>query len=152
MSPAVTAYRVSRWIYLRGFRRFSRAMDWLNRLIFGGWIPGSASLGRDVKLGYWALGVVIHSDARVGDACTIAQNVTIGTKYTGGPVPTIGDHVYLGAGCVVLGGIHVGSHTTIGANSVVTSDIPAHAVAVGIPARVVKIRGAACVPLTNPQI
>ncbi|MBA4135866.1 MAG: serine acetyltransferase [Opitutus sp.] len=136
MSPAVIAYRVSRRLHLWGLKRTSRTLDWLNRLTFAGWVPGSASIGRDVKLGYLSLGIVIHSDARIGDSCTIAQNVTIGTKHPGGPVPVIGNHVYLGAGCVVLGGVRIGDNVTIGANSVVTTDIPDGSIAVGIPAKV----------------
>ena len=79
-------------------------------------------------------GVVIHPNARIGPNCLIFQQVTIGTLESGG-TPTIGGHVDIGAGAKLLGSIVIGDHARIGANSVVLSDIPARAVAVGAPAR-----------------
>ncbi|RMD75375.1 MAG: serine acetyltransferase, partial [Chloroflexi bacterium] len=55
--------------------------------------------------------------------------------------PIIGDEVFIGAGARVLGGITVGDRARIGANAVVTRDVPSGATVVGIPARVVKIDG-----------
>ena len=52
----------------------------------------------------------------------------------------IGKHVWLAANVVVCPGVHIGDYAIIGANAVVTSDIPAYAVAVGVPARVIKYR------------
>lgn len=79
-------------------------------------------------------GVVIHPEARIGPNCLIFQQVTIGTVHSGG-VPVIGEHVDIGAGAKLLGGIVIGDHARIGANAVVLTDIPAGAVAVGAPAR-----------------
>ena len=81
-------------------------------------------------------GIVIHPGARIGPNCLIFQQVTIGA---GGPIPglpTIGGHVDIGAGAKILGGVTIGDHARIGANAVVTRDIPAHAVAVGVPAHI----------------
>ena len=55
--------------------------------------------------------------------------------------PTIGDNVFIGVGARILGDITVGDNAKIGANAVVLHDIPAHATAVGIPARVIKLDG-----------
>lgn len=52
----------------------------------------------------------------------------------------MGDNVVIGVGAVVLGHVHIGDNATIGANAVVLNDIPADAVAVGAPAKVVKIK------------
>jgi serine O-acetyltransferase len=79
-------------------------------------------------------GVVIHPNAVVGPNCLIFQQVTLGTLASGG-VPVIGGHVDIGAGAKLLGAITIGDHAVIGANAVVLCDIPAHHVAVGIPAR-----------------
>lgn len=79
-------------------------------------------------------GVVIHPQARIGPNCLIFQQVTLGTVESGG-VPVIGGHVDIGAGAKLLGAITVGDHAVIGANAVVLQDVPAHYVAVGIPAR-----------------
>lgn len=82
-------------------------------------------------------GVVIHPDAVVGPNCLIFQQVTLGHGPTPG-APIIGGHVDIGAGAKILGGIRVGDHARIGANSVVLSDVPPGATAVGIPAKVIK--------------
>ena len=79
-------------------------------------------------------GIVIHPEARLGPNCLILQQVTLGTLATGG-TPVIGGHVDIGAGAKLLGPIVVGDHAVIGANAVVVSDVPAHHVAIGIPAR-----------------
>jgi serine O-acetyltransferase len=79
-------------------------------------------------------GVVLHPDARVGPNCLIFQQVTLGTVASGG-TPVVGGHVDIGAGAKLLGPIVVGDHAVIGANAVVVHDVPAHHVAIGVPAR-----------------
>jgi serine O-acetyltransferase len=79
-------------------------------------------------------GIVIHPDAVIGPNCTIMAQVTIGV-VRGGGAPVIGGHVDIGAGARLLGPIRVGDHAQIGANAVVTKDVPEGHVAVGIPAR-----------------
>jgi len=54
---------------------------------------------------------------------------------------TVGDHAWLGTGVIVLGGVRIGAGAVIGAGSVVTKDVPDGAIAVGVPARVIKMRG-----------
>lgn len=82
-------------------------------------------------------GIVVHPDARIGPNCILFQQVTIGRggKLPGAPV--LVGHVDVGAGARILGGVTIGAHAKIGANAVVLSDVPAHATAVGIPARVI---------------
>jgi serine O-acetyltransferase len=76
----------------------------------------------------------------IGTNCTIFQQVTIGdardSRQKGQPVPVIGNNVEIGAGAKVLGDIRVGDYAKIGANAVVLQDVPPHAIAVGIPARI----------------
>lgn len=80
-------------------------------------------------------GIVIHPEAEIGVNCLIHQQVTIGTTRSGG-VPRILGHVDIGAGAKILGAVTVREHAQVGANAVVTHDVPRHAVAVGIPARI----------------
>ena len=51
---------------------------------------------------------------------------------------TVGNNVWFGAGCIVLGGVTIGDNTVIGAGSVVTKDIPSNVIAVGVPCRVLR--------------
>jgi len=78
-------------------------------------------------------GVVVHPEAVIGPNCLIFQQVTIGSGPRPG-VPKLGGHVDVGPGAKILGGVTIGDHAVIGANAVVVSDVPAGAVAVGVPA------------------
>lgn len=107
-------------------------------IVSGADIPLNCSLGGGLLMPH-PNGVVIHPDATIGVNCLIFQQVTIGAGGRRG-LPRIGGHVDIGAGAKILGGVVVGDHARIGANSVVIDDIPAGATAVGIPARLVKLK------------
>jgi serine O-acetyltransferase len=81
-------------------------------------------------------GIIINREAVIGPNALIFQQVTIGSNGRG--VPVIGGHVDIGAGARIIGPVRVGDHARIGANAVVTRDVPAGAVVVGNPARVVE--------------
>jgi serine O-acetyltransferase len=76
----------------------------------------------------------------IGNNFTMLHSVTIGGKN--GQYPKIGDDVYLGPGCCVLGDITVGNNVVVGANAVVTKDIPDNAIVVGNPGKVISYKGA----------
>ena len=81
----------------------------------------------------------------MGSNCEIRQGVTlggnVGRSVDGRTQPVIGDNVRIAAGAKILGPVIVGSRTIIGANAVVLNDVPDDSVAVGVPARVVKVNG-----------
>ena len=82
-----------------------------------------------------SMGVVINSKVRGGERILLEHGVTIGEEK--GVAPLLGDDVFVGAGAKIIGGVTIGSHTKIGANAVVLTDVPDDATAVGVPARVV---------------
>ena len=106
-------------------------------VVAGADIPLTCRLGGGLMLPH-PNGIVIHPLVEVGPNCLIFQQVTIGAG--GGArrgVPKVGGHVDIGAGARILGGITIGDHARIGANAVVTIDVPAGATAMGVPARIV---------------
>ncbi len=72
------------------------------------------------------MGIVISGNASIGENCTIFHQVTIGVDEITDPgaAPVIGNNVIIGAGAKIIGGITIGDHVKIGANAVVTKDVP----------------------------
>lgn len=131
-------YRVGNFFYRHHLYPIAKLISFLNRFLFAVWLPSSASIGRKFVLGYGGLGVVIHSNAKIGNRVTIAQNVTIGRNFGDINVPIIGDDVYIGAGSVVFGEITIGNNVIIGANSLVNKSIPDNSTYVGNPGKVIE--------------
>ena len=141
--------RTDAWIILMLFRLRSRALRWripvVNRLLrLMQMVFGGVELGNDITLGegvYFihSLGTVVGGDARVGHRVRFLGNNTVGAARDDG-YPVIGDDVEVGCGARILGPVHIGNGAVIGANAVVLCDVPAGAVAVGIPARIVPSR------------
>jgi serine O-acetyltransferase len=88
-------------------------------------------------------GLVIHNSncifilaTRIGHSCTVNQGVSVGSVRGTGR-PTIGNNVYLGAGCKVMGGVTVGDNVVVSANSLVIADVPSNCTVMGVPARII---------------
>jgi serine O-acetyltransferase len=112
---------------------------YFSQVLTGADIALDAVIGPGLVL-YHPSGVVIGPQCRLGRRCTIMQGVTLGGGPNGrGGSPRLGDHVYVGPGAQVIGGIEIGSHAKIGANAVVLHDIPAYAFAAGVPAVVRRV-------------
>lgn len=138
--PVLTMTRVretARKLHVPGLNRVLR---YTQMALFG------IELGRDVQLGsgvYFVhtLGTVIGGTSKVGARVRLMGNNTIGTLKDDG-YPIIEDDVLIGCGARILGNVRIGAGARIGANAVVMRDVPAGALATGIPATV---RGAAAV-------
>jgi serine O-acetyltransferase len=112
----------------------------LSEILTGVSIQPTAEIAPGVHLGH-AESIVVHGKAVIGAGCTISHEVTIGQDVT--PpfgVPKIGRGVYIAPGAKIFGDVTIGDHVAIGANAVVRDDIPDRAIAVGVPARVVRIQ------------
>lgn len=136
----------SRKLHARGFRRTARVVKTLNYFIHRALLPAEAIVGTNMTLEHYALGVVMHPNVTIGDDCIIFHHVTIA-----GEVPidspervVIGNRVIIGVNAVILPrpyrGLAIGDDVTIGAGAVVTGDVPAGAVVVGVPGRVIRIK------------
>lgn len=111
---------------------------------FGCLIPHATLIGRGLYLGH-VRDIIINDQAVIGENCNISQGVTIGQANRGPRrgTPIIGRNVYIGPGAKIVGAVRVGDDVAIGANCVVTDDVPDHAVVVGIPGRVISFAGSA---------
>ena len=85
-----------------------------------------ASFAEPPQLPHGLNGIIVSHNAVVGKNCRIFQQVTIGEGRGG--APKIGDDVLLGAGCKIIGGIHIGNHVKVAAGCVVMQDVPDNAV------------------------
>ncbi len=109
---------------------------------FGISIPFETKIDSGFYIGHFG-GIVVNEACVIGKNCNISRGVTLGVSNRGEKAgcPTVGDNVYIGPGVKIIGAVRVGNHAAIGANAVVTSDIPDYGVAVGIPARVISQDG-----------
>ncbi len=111
---------------------------------FGCFVSPGAVVGRNCSFPH-PVGIVIGEGVRIGDDCTIYQNVTLGARRVSegeqGLYPELGKGAVIFAGAVVIGPIKIGADARIGANAVVITDVPDGATAIGVPA-VVRNRAA----------
>lgn len=100
-------------------------------------IPFTARIGRGLYIGHFGQ-IILSTRTIMGEFCNLSQGVTIGQAGRGAEqnVPIFGDRVYIGPGAKIFGKVIIGNDVAIGANAVVTRDLPDNAVAVGIPAKI----------------
>ena len=140
---AIFFHRISNFFYLAGFDFFARVISQTIRFFTGIEIHPGAKIGKNLFIDH-GMGVVIGETSDIGNNVTIYHNVTLGgiapsintndqrnTKRH----PTLEDNVVIGSGAQILGPITIGKNSLIGANAVVTKDVPEKSIMVGIPAK-----------------
>lgn len=135
---AIWLYRISHYLFQRGWVLLPRMICYFNRLLTGVDVHPGATIGEGLFIDH-ATGVVIGETCIIGNNVTLYQGVTLGGtgKEKGKRHPTIGNNVVVASGAKVLGSFTVGDNSKIGAGSVVLREVPPNSTVVGIPGKVV---------------
>mgnify|MGYP001107131888 CR=1 FL=1 len=138
---AIILHRIAHKLWKQGVPFIPRLISQISRFLTGIEIHPGARIGRGFFIDH-GMGVVIGETTEIGDWVMLYQGVTLGGtgKQRGKRHPTLEDHVVVGVGAIVLGAITIGKGAKIGGGAVVVKDVPPHATAVGVPARVVATR------------
>jgi serine O-acetyltransferase len=138
---AVVVYRFGRWVY-------SLKIPVLRQLMIAIYLVVNTvclmltgiHIQRESEIGP---GLVVHNCCcifilakLIGHSCTVNQGVTVGS-IRGTGWPTIGNNVFLGAGCKVMGGVTIGDNVVVSPNSFVAADVPSNCTVMGVPARII---------------
>ena len=144
--PGVKAlffHRIANFFCIAKFGLLAKMISQLSRFFTGIEIHPKAKIGKNFFIDH-GMGVVIGETSEIGDNVTIYHAVTLGgispsiksdEQRNNKRHPTLENNVVVGSGAQVLGPVIVGENAKIGANAVVTKDVPANAVMVGIPAK-----------------
>lgn len=122
---------------------FARMMMRKYQYRYGIDIPYTTAIDTGFYIGH-IFGIIVNSQSIIGKNCNISQGVTLGESNRGKNkgFPTLGDNVYIGPGAKIVGAVRIGNNVAIGANCVVTKDVPDNAVVVGVPGKVISMDGA----------
>ena len=140
---AVFFHRVANFFQLAKFYLVARIISQLSRFLTGIEIHPGAKIGRNLFIDH-GMGVVIGETSEIGNNVTIYHMATLGgiapsinsnNQRQVKRHPTLGDCVVVGSGAQILGPVIIGANAKVGANAVVTKDVPENAVMVGIPAK-----------------
>ena len=140
---AIFFHKIANFFAIAKFDLIARIISQFSRFLTGIEIHPRAKIGKNLFIDH-GMGVVIGETSEIGDNVTIYHMVTLGgispsinsnDQRGSKRHPTLMDNVVVGSGAQVLGPVVVGKNAKIGANAVVTKDVPENAVLVGIPAK-----------------
>jgi serine O-acetyltransferase len=140
---AVFFHRIANFFQLAKFYLIARIISQLSRFLTGIEIHPGSKIGKNLFIDH-GMGVVIGETSEIGNNVTIYHMATLGgiapsinsnDQRQVKRHPTLSDCVVVGSGAQILGPVMVGANAKIGANAVVTKDVPENAVMVGIPAK-----------------
>lgn len=109
-------------------------------VFYGAYLPYQAKIGKNLKLYHSFHGIFISMNSSIGDNCGILHHVTIGSNQPKSEdAPIIGNHVFIGVNCSIVGKVTIGDYCTIGAGTVITNAIiEDNSVVVGQKFRVIR--------------
>ena len=140
---AIFFHRIANFFSIAKFHLVARIISQFSRFLTGIEIHPNAKIGKNLFIDY-GMGVVIGETSDIGDNVTIYHMATLGgiapsinsdNQRNVKRHPTLKENVVVGSGAQILGPVVVGKNAKIGANAVVTKDVPENAVMVGIPAK-----------------
>ena len=140
---AVFFHKIANFFHLAKFHLVARIISQLSRFLTGIEIHPGAKIGRNLFIDH-GMGVVIGETSEIGNNVTIYHMATLGgiapsinsnDQRQVKRHPTLSDCVVVGSGAQILGPVIIGANAKVGANAVVTKDVPENAVMVGIPAK-----------------
>ena len=140
---AIFLYKIANFFSIAKMDLVARIISQFSRFLTGIEIHPNAKIGKNLFIDH-GMGVVIGETSEIGDNVTIYHMVTLGgispsinsnEQRHVKRHPTLKDNVVVGSGAQVLGPVVVGKNAKVGANAVVTKDVPENAVMVGIPAK-----------------
>ena len=140
---AVFFHKIANFFHLAKFHLVARIISQLSRFLTGIEIHPGAKIGKNLFIDH-GMGVVIGETSEIGNNVTIYHMATLGgiapsinsnDQRQVKRHPTLSDCVVVGSGAQILGPVMIGANAKIGANAVVTKDVPENAVMVGIPAK-----------------
>ena len=139
---ATINHRIAHWCHTHRLKFLGRAISQWSRFLTGIEIHPGAKIGRRFVIDH-GMGIVIGETTEIGDDCLMYHGVTLGGtgREKGKRHPTLGNNVLIGNGARILGPFKVGDNARIAAGSVVLSEVPPDSTAVGVPAKIVRIRG-----------
>jgi serine O-acetyltransferase len=138
-------YRISRFFFEKRIKKIPEFIRRINIFFNGCDICANTTIGKNVRFMHFGFGVAINPKTDIGNNVIIMPQVIIGQNIDSNSIKkldkiVIEDNVMLGAGAKIIatGNLTIGKNSTIGANAVVTKDVPAFQVWAGIPARFIK--------------
>lgn len=131
---AVALIRFQQWCVTSGFPSIfaSKILFWFFKIEVG----KNVIIGPGLRLPH-PMNIIIAPHSEIGPDCDLYAGVRLVLSHGNKQGPRLGSHVFMGDGAKAVGAVNIGDHAIIGVSAVVTKDVPAHATAVGIPAKVI---------------